>query len=83
MSLLPHLAMLRFADLEKNGIVTNRQTLSNWIEQEGFPPGRLIGPNTRVWTLEEVSEWIASRPTAPKVTPVTEAHISRQRRRSA
>ena len=75
--------LLRYADLQRRNVVKNWQTLSNWIEKENFPPGRLIGPNTRVWTEEEVTEWISSRPTALKVTPVTEAHISRQHRRSA
>jgi hypothetical protein len=54
--------LVRYPDLQRRGIVNNRFTLRNWIKHRGFPPGRLIGPNTRAWSLEEVEAWIASRP---------------------
>ena len=31
----------------------------------GFPLGRLLGPGTRVWTEDEINEWLASRPVEP------------------
>jgi hypothetical protein len=37
-------------------------TLSRWIARGDFPPGRYLGPNTRVWLVEEVEAWLASRP---------------------
>ena len=43
------MSLLRFRDLKDRGIVSNHVTLKRWIEREGFPPGRLLGPNTRVW----------------------------------
>jgi hypothetical protein len=49
---------LRYADLKVRGIVNNRVTLKNWIEKLGFPPGRMIGPNTRTWTEAEVTDWL-------------------------
>ena len=52
--------LLRFPDLQRVGI-RNHPTLSRWIKKQGFPPGRLIGPNTRVWTVEEVEAWWESR----------------------
>ena len=52
---------LRFADLKERKIVNNRTTLSRWIKQHGFPPGRLLGPNTRVWTDDEIEAYIAAR----------------------
>ena len=55
--------LLRFADLKRRNIVRKDVTLGRWIEREGFPPGRLLGPNTRVWLVSEVEAWIASRPT--------------------
>src|SRR5262249_52782168 len=58
----PEQHFLRFSDLVARGIVNNRVTLSNWIATCGFPPGRLIGPNTRAWTDSEVAEWLTSRP---------------------
>lgn len=55
---------LRFRDLKDRGLVFNWPTLLRWIEFEGFPPGRRLGPNTRAWTAEEVEAWVASRPVA-------------------
>jgi hypothetical protein len=72
--------MLRFNDLKARGVVNNWVTLLSWIEKQGFPPGRLLGPNTRAWTDQEVAEWIASRPTPFKEVELTDAHISRRRK---
>lgn len=41
--------MLRFRDLKNRNLVNNYVTLARWIEREGFPPGLMLGPNTRVW----------------------------------
>ena len=60
---------LRCADLIALGIVNNRPCLRNWILKHGFPPGQLTGPNTRTWTESEVTQWLDSRPVAPKDTP--------------
>jgi predicted DNA-binding transcriptional regulator AlpA len=60
---------LRYADLERLGIVKNRASLGNWIKREGFPAGQLTGPNSRTWDEDEVQAWLDSRPTAPKLTP--------------
>ena len=49
--------LLRFRNL-----VNNYVTLARWIEREGFPPGLMLGPNTRVWRDSEVEAWLASRP---------------------
>ncbi len=58
--------LLRFSDLKARGVVHNRMSLHNWIKKEGFPPGRLLGPHSRVWTEGEVAEWLAARPTEMK-----------------
>jgi predicted DNA-binding transcriptional regulator AlpA len=68
---------LRFSDLVARGILKNRATLGNWIKDHGFPPGKLIGPNTRVWTEAEVDAYLASRPTDPKPTSLTRDHRGR------
>jgi predicted DNA-binding transcriptional regulator AlpA len=60
---------LRYADLEDRRIVNSRANLSNWIKKYGFPPGQLIGPNSRVWTEVEVEAWLSARPTALKPVP--------------
>jgi predicted DNA-binding transcriptional regulator AlpA len=57
---------LRYADLERLGIVTNRVTLQNWIRKRGFPRGQLTGPNSRTWGEDEVQGWLDSRPTGIK-----------------
>jgi predicted DNA-binding transcriptional regulator AlpA len=57
---------LRYADLERLGIVNNRETLGNWIRKQGFPRGQLTGPNSRTWGEDEVRAWLDSRPTAIK-----------------
>jgi predicted DNA-binding transcriptional regulator AlpA len=54
--------LIRFDDLKARNIVNNRQTLQNWIRNEGFPPGKMLGPNTRAWTEDEVAAWLNSRP---------------------
>jgi predicted DNA-binding transcriptional regulator AlpA len=57
---------LRFRDLKARGVVDNWMTLNNWIDNEGFPSGRLTGPNIRTWNESDVEAWLESRPTARK-----------------
>jgi predicted DNA-binding transcriptional regulator AlpA len=54
--------LLRFRDLKQRKIVNNPVTLNRWIRQEGFPPGFMLGPNTRVWREADIDAWIDSRP---------------------
>lgn len=61
---------LRYADLKERRLVNNRATLKNRIDKFGFPPGRLIGPNTRGWTEEEIAVYEANCQVAPKATPL-------------
>ena len=61
---------LRFCDLQEAGIVASWPMLSRRVERDGFPPGRKLGPNTRVWTEQEVRAWLDSRPTARKPPPL-------------
>jgi predicted DNA-binding transcriptional regulator AlpA len=55
--------LYRFKDLAELG-VRNYPTLKRWQETQGFPKGRLLGENTRVWTEEELLGWWNSRPQA-------------------
>ena len=55
--------LLRFRDLKDRRIVTNHVTLGRWIAREGFPPGFMLGPNTRVWREDDIDAWLNSRPT--------------------
>ncbi len=54
--------LLRFSDLKAMGVVRNWPTLKRWIESEKFPPGIMLGPNSRVWPKEQIAEWLAGRP---------------------
>jgi predicted DNA-binding transcriptional regulator AlpA len=59
----------RYCDLRDAGIVKSWQQLRRMIEQWGFPAGRLLSPNVRAWTPEEINTWHASRPTERKSMP--------------
>ena len=54
--------ILRFTDLKDAGIVENRTTLYRWIKDHGFPPGVLLGPNSRGWAEADILDWLSSRP---------------------
>lgn len=60
---------LRYDELVARGVIRNRTTLYRWIRECSFPPGQLIGPNTRVWDEAEVDAWLASRPPAGAQPP--------------
>ena len=55
------LNLLRFEDLRDKQIVRTWNTLNNWIDTRGFPPGRMIG-RFRTWTEAEVTAWIERQP---------------------
>ena len=55
--------LLRFRDLKERGYVDSHPQLKHLIEKYGFPRGRLASPHIRTWTVDEVAEWYASRPT--------------------
>jgi predicted DNA-binding transcriptional regulator AlpA len=54
---------LRYRDLEARGIVRSWAALRYKIKNNGFPPGRYLGPNTRAWTEDEVQAWLDALPT--------------------
>jgi hypothetical protein len=54
---------IRFRDLKARGIVDSWPQLKNIQEKHGFPLGRLLSPQVRVWDeQEEIEPWLASRP---------------------
>jgi predicted DNA-binding transcriptional regulator AlpA len=55
---------LRFSDLKAAGLVNSWPMLKRRIERDGFPRGRMLGPNTRAWSEAEVQAWLDSRPIA-------------------
>ena len=60
--------LLRFTDLVARNIVRNRVTLQRWVENNDFPRGFLIGPNSRAWPEDEVEAWLAARASDREVT---------------
>jgi predicted DNA-binding transcriptional regulator AlpA len=55
------LPLMRYEDLRASGIVQTWTSLNKWIDERGFPPGRIIG-RFRTWTTAEVMAWIESQP---------------------
>jgi predicted DNA-binding transcriptional regulator AlpA len=54
---------VRFCHLKERGVVNSWAQLNNLIKKHGFPRGRMLSPNVRVWDEErEVDPWLASRP---------------------
>jgi hypothetical protein len=56
------LPLMRYEDLRASGIVQTWHTLNHWIDERGFPPGRMIG-RFRTWTQAEVMAWVEKQPT--------------------
>lgn len=61
--------LLRFRDLKERQIVQSWPQLRRMVQRYGFPPGLLLGPNTRAWREDEVEHWLVARPTAAKPDP--------------
>lgn len=70
---------LRFWDLVELGI-RNRPCLQSWIRSGNFPPGRLVGANSRSWAESEIEAWLAKRPTASKPIPPSKRPRGRPRK---
>src|SRR5262245_60618867 len=54
--------LLRYPDLKALGIVKSHAQLKNLIQNYSFPAGKLLTPNCRTWTEQEIKHWIGSRP---------------------
>ena len=78
--LYPQPVWLRFDDLQTEGIVKSRAALKSLIDGGHFPPGRKFGPNTRVWSREEIDEWTATRPIDRKPAPIVKMRRGRPRK---
>jgi predicted DNA-binding transcriptional regulator AlpA len=54
--------LLRFRHLKQRHIVENWPQLKRLVETQNFPPGRLLGSNSRAWTEAEIDAWLETRP---------------------
>jgi hypothetical protein len=75
----------RFRDLQTAGVAKSWPQLARMIELYGFPPGRLLSPQVRVWTDEEIDGWLATRPIRADAAPrgVAKSRRGRPRRAAA
>jgi predicted DNA-binding transcriptional regulator AlpA len=60
---------VRYCDLQAAGIAGSWEQLYRLIDQQSFPPGVMLSANTRAWRLDEVEQWLASRPIQRKKVP--------------
>jgi hypothetical protein len=77
---------LRYRNLVEQGLVKSRQELKRLQDGQGFPLGRLLGPNTRVWTSTEITDYVASRPVKMpphKLRGAAKAKHERKRKQAA
>jgi predicted DNA-binding transcriptional regulator AlpA len=58
---------IRFRDLVVANIVGSWTQLLRLIEEQNFPPGRMLSRNVRAWRKDEVEQWLSDRPTGRKV----------------
>jgi predicted DNA-binding transcriptional regulator AlpA len=72
---------IRYRDLLAAGIVGSYNQLLRYIDHEGFPIGRMLSPNIRAWTVQEVRKWLDARPTARKIPPPLTDPINKPRGR--
>ena len=72
----------RYSELKARGLVKNRTQLKNMIEKYGFPPGRLLSPNVRVWTDEEIDTYVDNSPVEPKAAPNVKGRRGRPRKQA-
>ncbi len=57
------IVLLRFADLKQRGIVNSWPQLKRLQIEQEFPLGKMLSPNIRAWTEDEIEAWYAERPT--------------------
>lgn len=52
--------LLRAKQILEDYVPVGRATLRRWVVTGHFPRGRLISPGVRVWTMEELKQWLKS-----------------------
>jgi hypothetical protein len=53
--------LFRFADLRDRGVVNSWPQLKRLQKLHGFPLGKMLSPNVRAWTEDEIDGWFNSR----------------------
>ena len=70
---------IRFRDLKERGIVDSWPQLKFMIDNYGFPAGRLASPQVRIWSEDEVADYLANPPFLPARLRGDRSPQSRQR----
>jgi predicted DNA-binding transcriptional regulator AlpA len=52
------LRVVRYRDLVRLGLFSNRVTLARWIAAGKFPPPIKLGPNIRCWRLKDIEGFL-------------------------
>ena len=65
----PAFTLWRYRDLKERGFVKSRAQLKKMIDEYGFPEGKLLSPNTRTWTDQEVVAYYEACPSERKAAP--------------
>jgi hypothetical protein len=65
----PAFTLWRYRDLRERGFVKSRAQLKKMIDEYGFPEGKLLSPNTRTWTDQEVIAYYEACPSERKAPP--------------
>jgi predicted DNA-binding transcriptional regulator AlpA len=55
------LRLFRFANLKALGVVSSWPQVKRLVDKHDFPPGFLLSPGIRVWTEEEITNWVNRR----------------------
>jgi predicted DNA-binding transcriptional regulator AlpA len=74
--------LLRFADLKKRGVAGSWAQLKRLQQDHDFPLGRMLSPNIRAWTDDEIDAWWKSCP-VENTRALQGASLTRHERRQA
>ena len=75
--------LLRHADLVARGVTTSWARTRHMQIRGNFPLGKLLGPNSRVWSVDEIVAWLDGRPSGMSDHVASRAEKSFAARRAA
>jgi hypothetical protein len=65
---LPFDGMIRYADLKRSGIIHDYHHFER-LKAIGFPAGRWLSANVKIWTPEEIGTYLLNLPVERPVMP--------------
>jgi hypothetical protein len=76
---LPFEGMIRYADLKRSGIIHDYHHFER-LKAIGFPAGRWLSANVKIWTPEEIGTYLLALPVERPVLP---EHAKRREKTAA